>query len=104
MSNQKIQKEEKKGVSPMVAAVTGAVVGAGIAVAGTVVLKDEKNRNKVKEALTSAKDQAIDHMDVMHNQVQDKTNEAGKKLDNGLKEVKKAKGSAKSQLHNSQAM
>ena len=38
----------------MVAAV-GAVVGAGVAVAGTLILKDKKNQEKVKKVLKDVK-------------------------------------------------
>lgn len=62
-SKQKKQNEKKDGFNPVVAAVTGAVVGAGVAIAGAVALRDEKNREKVKDVLTSAKDRAGDYME-----------------------------------------
>jgi hypothetical protein len=43
----------KSRVNPVVAAVTGVIVGAGIAVAGAVAFNDQKNRNKVKKVLTA---------------------------------------------------
>lgn len=66
--------KESGGISPVVMAVTGAVIGAGIAVAGVgaVALKDEKNRQKVKEVLDSAKDQAVDYIEDVQKQVHDK--------------------------------
>lgn len=51
MTNQKKQEEGQKGVSPVAAAIAGAVVGAGVAVAGAMVMKDEKTQAKVKEVL-----------------------------------------------------
>ena len=48
---------KKHGVNPIVAGVTGAVVG-GIAVAGALTLADEKKREQVKDALVGAKDKA----------------------------------------------
>lgn len=54
---------KKGGVNPVFAAVTGAVVGAGAAVAGAFVLKDKKNRDKVKKVLTNVKDQAVGYME-----------------------------------------
>lgn len=57
MTNSKKQDEVKSGISPIAAAVTGAVIGAGIAVAGAVALKDEKNRDKVNEVLGNIKEQ-----------------------------------------------
>lgn len=41
----------------MAAAVTGAVIGMGAAIAGTVVLKDKKNRDKAKKVFFSVKKQ-----------------------------------------------
>lgn len=53
-------KDKKNGgVNPIAVAVAGAVVGAGIAVAG-VVLSDEKNRKKVKDFADSVQEQAED--------------------------------------------
>jgi hypothetical protein len=34
------------GVNPVMAAVAGAVVGAGVAVAGAIVMSDEKNQER----------------------------------------------------------
>lgn len=78
--NKKKQDERQKGFNQAAAVVAGAVVGAGVAVAGMVALKDEKNRKKVKEALTNVKDQAIDYMEDMQKQAQDKNDEIDKKL------------------------
>jgi len=52
------KKKEKRGVSPFVAAITGAVIGAGVAVASVITFKDKKNRDKVKKVLNNVKDQA----------------------------------------------
>lgn len=98
MTNQKKQVEENGGVNRVVGAGIVAVVGAGIALAGAVALKDKNNRNKVKDVLTNAKDQAVERMEDLQKQSQDKTIEAGEKLDNGLEEVKKAKVTAKRQV------
>ncbi|MDP2649518.1 MAG: hypothetical protein Q8P10_01605 [bacterium] len=81
--NKKKQDERQKGFNQAAAVVAGAVVGAGVAVAGMVALKDEKNRKKVKEALTNVKDQAIDYMEDMQKQAQDKKDEIDKKLAQG---------------------
>jgi len=54
---QKKQVEEKSGVNPVVAAVAGVVVGAGIAVAGAFAA-DKGNQQKAKEALTNVEDKA----------------------------------------------
>lgn len=44
-------------VNPIMAAVTGAVVGAGVAIAAAgIVMSDEKNQDKVKGALANVQD------------------------------------------------
>jgi gas vesicle protein len=87
--NQKKQTKGKSGFNPVAVAVTGAVVGAGVVVAGAAALKDKKNREKVKEVLTNIKDQAIDYMEDMQKRTQDKNDKAEKKLDEGKGKVKK---------------
>lgn len=54
--NNKKQNTGAVGFNPVVVAVTGAVVGAGIAVAG-VVLSDKKNRDTIQKTVGNAKDQ-----------------------------------------------
>lgn len=63
MKNQNKDDKNKKKINPVMVAVTGAVVG--VAVAGALILKDEKNREKVKEVFTDAKDQAAGFMNDM---------------------------------------
>lgn len=53
------QKSDKKGMSPMAAGVTGAVIGAGIAAAATKVLTDEKMKQKIKATVSDAKEKAV---------------------------------------------
>ncbi len=74
-SNKRKQDDGNGGINPIAAAITGAVVGAGVAVAGMVALKDEKNREKVKEVLTDVKDQAVGIIEDMQKQGQDKKSE-----------------------------
>lgn len=71
--------DKKKGMSPMAAGVAGAVVGAGLAVAGAVALKDEKNRAKVKGALQSVKKQASDYVDEIQEKAQKQGSETKKR-------------------------
>lgn len=99
MKNQKKQSDKKDGIDQVAAAVTVAVVGAGIAMAGAATLKDKENRDKVKEVLTKVKDYTIGRMEDVQSQAQDKVAEAKNNLDNGLKDVKKVTTSAKRQLH-----
>ena len=70
-------------MSPTAAAVTGAVIGAGVAAAGAVVMNDEKNRAKVKEVFNTVKNQAVEYMDNM--QAQDSKDMIGKKVTDGKK-------------------
>lgn len=77
--------DNKKGMSPMAAGVAGAVVGAGIAVAGAMALKDEKNRAKVKGALNAVKKHASDYVD----DLQEKTHEQGVKTKEKMEDMKK---------------
>ncbi|HSA83647.1 MAG TPA: hypothetical protein VLF20_02055 [Patescibacteria group bacterium] len=83
------QDEKKGGINPVVAAVTGAIVGAGVVVAGANALKNDKNRKKVKEVLSNVKDQAIEYIEDMQKQAQDKKGEVKEKLAGAKKEVKK---------------
>ncbi len=45
-------------MNPVIAGVTGAVIGAGIAAAATKVLTDEKMKQKIKDTVSKAKDKA----------------------------------------------
>ena len=74
-----IQKKQYAGngsVSPIAAAVVGAVVGAGVAVAGAIALKDEKNRDKVKEVLANVKDTATGYVKDVKKQVESTKSDA----------------------------
>jgi len=94
--NQKKHDEGKSGFNPVVAAVTGAVVGAGVAVAGAIALKDKKNRDKVKGVLNNVKDKATGYVEDIRKQLQDKKNEAEEKLAEGKEKVKKVEDAVKS--------
>jgi F0F1-type ATP synthase membrane subunit a len=71
------------------AGAAGAAIVAGVAVASAFVLKDKKNREKVKKVLTNAKDQAVDYMQDVQKKTDKKEKEVEKKFVNGKKEVKK---------------
>ena len=47
------------------AGIAGAVIGAGVGIAATKIMSDEKLRNKVKDSLMSAKDQVLETVDQM---------------------------------------
>lgn len=50
-SNKKVDEGKNNFGQVVVAAVTGAIAGAGVAIAGAIALTDEKNRKKVDESI-----------------------------------------------------
>jgi len=82
-------KNQKKTVSPMAAAITGAVIGAGAAVAGAAALKNEKTRAQAKKALTQVKNKAVDYMESLQKDAEGKKEEAENNLKKGTAKVKK---------------
>jgi len=101
MTDQKKQNKDKDGVNPVVAGVTGAVIGVGIAAAGVaaVMLNDKKGRDKVKKVLSNVKDQALDYIEDMQKDVQDERSEVEEKLAQGAGKVKKESGLSEKFLH-----
>lgn len=77
-AKRKTKASRKSDFRAAVAAVTGAVVGAGVAVVGTMALKDQKNRDKVRQALKNVKDLVEENME-----------KAEKKVVIGKRKVKK---------------
>lgn len=71
------------------AAITGAIVGAGVTIAGAVALQDKKTREKVTKVLTDAKNQAMGYLEDMQNQAQDTKAEAEEKFSEEKVKVKK---------------
>ena len=49
----------------LAASVAGAVAVAGVAVAATMVLKDDKTRKKIKKVISEVKEQALDYAQKM---------------------------------------
>jgi hypothetical protein len=89
MTTKQKQEERKNSISSVVAGVTGAAIGFGIAVTGAaVVLNDKKNREKVKKMLTNVKEQAIGYMEGVQKQAQDKKSEVEEKLVEGKEKAK----------------
>jgi gas vesicle protein len=99
MTDQK--KQENVSISPAAAAVTGAVVGAGIALAGAAMLKDEKNRKKVKDVLSNVKSHAVDYMENIQKSADDKKGEIQDKLEDGKKEIKHIASTASDDMRHS---
>jgi hypothetical protein len=97
MKNSKQTK--KRGVGSIFAAVTGAVVGAGVAVTGAIFMKDKKNRDKVKKVLSNAKNQAVDYIEKIEKEAKKDTATVKKKIvatkKNVNKKVKKIKKGTK---------
>lgn len=78
-------------------AVAGAVVGAGVVIAGAIAMSDKKNQKKVNDVLTKTKTLVKDYsrdvqkrMNVAKNDVQDAKSEVNAKLVNGKETVKRA--------------
>jgi gas vesicle protein len=75
----------KKGVSSVMTAVAGAVVGAGIAVVGAIVVANKNNQRKVKEVANNIKNQVEDKKD----QVEGKMKKLEVIAKNAIDKVKK---------------
>lgn len=88
---------KKNNTNPAVAVATGAVIGAGIAAAGAYVLKDEKNRDKVKKAFSNVRDQAMGYVENLEEVAQGKLEE---KVPTLKSSATKALSSAKGKLTN----
>jgi len=83
-------KQKKKGsINPVFAAVTGAVIGAGAAVAGVFVLKDKKNRNKVTKVINDVKNQAVGYVEKIQKEISTNKKKIGKNINKGKAKVKK---------------
>ena len=81
MINKNKQDVKKGNATSVVAGVTGAAIGFGIAVAGAaVVLNDKDNRKKVKSVLANIKNQAMNYMQVVQKKTDKKEKEIAEKL------------------------
>jgi len=76
------KKQNKKNKLAVFAGVSGAVVGAGAAIAGAFVLKDKKNRDKVKKVLTNVKGQAKNYLKKINKNIKNEKVELKEKLKN----------------------
>jgi hypothetical protein len=86
---QKDDTDNKQGISPLGAAVAGAVIGAGVTVAGAVMLKDKKNREKIKNAFLGIKDHTAHQLGEIKKHVEDTAQEKKKDLKEVEKKIKK---------------
>ncbi|OIP96370.1 hypothetical protein AUK40_05080 [Candidatus Wirthbacteria bacterium CG2_30_54_11] len=101
MSNhdQKKQDTGKHGINPVTAAVTGAVVGAGMVAASVLAMNDQANRAQLKGAVSKVKSRAKDVLHDVKKQAQLKRGEIEKNITAGTKDAKKAADKANDSLH-----
>ncbi|PIY69491.1 hypothetical protein COY90_00365 [Candidatus Roizmanbacteria bacterium CG_4_10_14_0_8_um_filter_39_9] len=97
MKDQKVVQQDE-GINPMVVAVAGAVMGAGIAVAG-VALADKKNRDKIKETAVRAKELTVEYVEGIQKQVKEKKSAVEEQISEDKEKVRKVVASAKNSLH-----
>lgn len=98
IQDQKKQDDQNK-FNQVAAAVTGAVVGAGVGIAGAVVLGDKKNREKISNVLNNVKDQAVDYVEGIQKQAEVKKVEIEKGFKKNKKIAQKVVSSANDSLH-----
>lgn len=55
-------KQVKNKNHSIIAAISGAIIGSGVAVASALFFKDKKNRDKVKKVLLNTKDQVVNYV------------------------------------------
>lgn len=96
MKDQKLKKQDKgkMSVNVLAAAVTGVVIGAGIAATG-VILADEKNRDKVKKTLLDVKNQVVEYAEGVKDQVVEKKKEIEREFAENKEKVRMVVSSAK---------
>lgn len=76
MSNDNQKKaDDHGGINPVVAGTVGAVIGAGVAVAGTIAMQNPDNREKVKDAVDSVKERATEYLGNMAGVAEEKKEE-----------------------------
>jgi len=86
MTNSKQKKQVNNGVF---AAITGAVVGAGVAVVGAIAMKDKKNRDKVNKVINDVKNQAVGYAEKMQKEIFTGKKTIEKDIDKTKAKVKK---------------
>ena len=87
--------QHNKKTSPIAAGVAGAIIGAGVAAAAAVVLKDKKNQQKVKEVLHKVKKHAKGYIEKVKENTADQQKIAGGKIEEGKKLISKTADSVK---------
>ena len=94
-THQQKKHEGKTGFDLAAAAITGAIVGTGVAIAGAIALKDKKTRDKVKLAITGVKNQAVRYAKEMQKELKNEKSPVNKNLSAVSKRVKKIVRSSK---------
>lgn len=94
------KKQDESVISSIVTKVAGAAVVAGVAVAATVVLQDKKTREKVKKVLVNAKDQAVEHVEML--KAESKDSQASDTVKSIVKDTKKMWEKAKATLNHTE--
>ena len=81
--------EKQKKSNPLAAVATGVVIGAGVTTAGAALLKDKKNREKVKKVVKDVKNQMSGYMEDMQKKANEKKEEGKVKVTEGKDVLKK---------------
>ena len=68
--NNQDKKVKELEVSPVVAAITGAVIGAGVAIVSAAVINDEKKTHNIENGFNKAKKDAKDFVDTKEKEAQ----------------------------------
>ena len=96
MSNNQSKKVKEFEVSPVVAAITGAVVGAGVAIVSAAVINDEKKNHNIEKGFNKAKKDSKDFVEtkqkeaeVTKNKIENKVEATKKDADMRVKIAKK---------------
>lgn len=90
--------DDQNRFNQVAAAVTGAVVGAGIGVAGAVVMSDKNNREKMGKVFIGVRDQAVGYVTNIQKNAEDKKEVIKKEFAKDEKKVQKVIKIAKKSL------
>lgn len=88
MADTTSKKTKQPEVHPVAIAISGAIFGAGAAIAGFMALRDEKNRQKVKKILVSTKDQISEYLEELKTAAEKSQDEVEDMVEEKIKEVK----------------
>lgn len=88
MSDKHTKQDSQSGKS-IAAGITGAVIGAGVAVAATQVMKDKHTQEKVKKVFKDVTNQAKGYIDTLSSQAKEGSKTIEKKVEEGKKELHK---------------